>query len=115
MLVLSRRRGDCIEIGNNVLVKVLEIDGSQVRIGVEAPIDLRINRLDAEKEKIDGKARREPATIRGPRQPGNPSVWRRPRTGDPGDHLYQADTKQSTLDSWADTQGIRARKQSDGS
>lgn len=44
MLVLTRKIGECIRIGDVVVVRVLEVRGSQVRIGVEAPSDVRIYR-----------------------------------------------------------------------
>jgi len=44
MLVLTRKLGEVIRIGDNVIVRVLEVKGSQVRIGVEAPPEVRIYR-----------------------------------------------------------------------
>ena len=47
MLVLTRRDGDSVRIGN-VVVKVLEIRKGKVRIGVEAPEDVDIVRGELE-------------------------------------------------------------------
>ncbi len=44
MLVLTRKTGESIAIGNDVTIKVVEIRGGQVRIGIEAPTGLRIYR-----------------------------------------------------------------------
>ena len=44
MLVLTRKIGERIRIGDTVTVRVLEVRGSQVRLGVEAPADVRIYR-----------------------------------------------------------------------
>lgn len=44
MLVLSRRRGESIVIGNDVVVSVLEVRGGQVRLGVDAPRHLQVHR-----------------------------------------------------------------------
>jgi carbon storage regulator len=44
MLVLTRKIGERIRIGDTVTVQVLEVRGSQVRLGVEAPADIRILR-----------------------------------------------------------------------
>lgn len=41
MLVLTRRRGEAIYIGDDVTVRVLGVEGGQVRIGVEAPKRLK--------------------------------------------------------------------------
>jgi len=44
MLILTRRSGETICIGNNVRVTVLGVKGNQVRIGIEAPKDVRVDR-----------------------------------------------------------------------
>lgn len=44
MLILTRKVGETIRIGGNVLVRVLEVRGGQVRLGVDAPADVRIFR-----------------------------------------------------------------------
>ena len=37
MLVLSRKVGETIVIGNGIVVTVLEMKGRQIRLGIEAP------------------------------------------------------------------------------
>ena len=44
MLVLSRRVGEKIVIDGNITVTVLEFSGSRVRLGFDAPQDVRIRR-----------------------------------------------------------------------
>jgi len=44
MLVLTRKLGEVIRVGETVTVRVLEVRGNQVRLGVEAPADVRIYR-----------------------------------------------------------------------
>lgn len=44
MLVLSRRIGESIVIGNQVTITVLEVRGDQVRIGIDAPRDVQVHR-----------------------------------------------------------------------
>lgn len=44
MLVLSRKVGQALIIGNDVVVRVLEIRGQQIRIGVEAPAEVSVVR-----------------------------------------------------------------------
>ena len=44
MLVLTRRVGEKLVIGEDVKVTVLSIKGSQVRIGIDAPRDVAVNR-----------------------------------------------------------------------
>lgn len=44
MLVISRKRGERICLGDDVVVTVLEVVGSTVRLGIEAPDEVRIYR-----------------------------------------------------------------------
>lgn len=44
MLVLTRRIGERIRIGDDVTVQVLEVRGGQVRLGLAAPAEIRIFR-----------------------------------------------------------------------
>lgn len=44
MLVLSRRLGESIVIGNEVVVRVIEVRGDQVKLGIEAPRSVQIHR-----------------------------------------------------------------------
>ena len=44
MLILTRRVGETIIIGDDVVVTVLGIKGNQVRIGINAPKDVTVHR-----------------------------------------------------------------------
>jgi len=44
MLVLTRRTGEWISIGEQVVVRVLSVKGDQVQIGVEAPREIAVHR-----------------------------------------------------------------------
>lgn len=44
MLVLTRRTGESIVIGNNIVVTVLEVRHDQVRIGIDAPRAVQVHR-----------------------------------------------------------------------
>lgn len=44
MLILTRRLGEKIIIGEEIKIAVLEIKGSQVRIGIDAPSDTMVHR-----------------------------------------------------------------------
>jgi carbon storage regulator len=44
MLILTRRQSETLVIGDNVTVTVLEIQGGRVRLGVNAPRDIVVNR-----------------------------------------------------------------------
>jgi len=46
MLVLSRKPGQSILIGDNIEVKIIEVQGDQVRIGINAPRDVYILRKE---------------------------------------------------------------------
>ena len=44
MLVLSRKIGEKILIGDNIVLTVVKIDRNQIRLGIEAPADVRVFR-----------------------------------------------------------------------
>ncbi|MBK6289666.1 MAG: carbon storage regulator CsrA [Gammaproteobacteria bacterium] len=44
MLILTRRVGETLIIGDNVTITVLGVKGNQVRIGVNAPKDVTVHR-----------------------------------------------------------------------
>ena len=44
MLILTRRVGETINIGDEVTVTVLSVKGNQVRIGVNAPKEVAVHR-----------------------------------------------------------------------
>jgi carbon storage regulator len=44
MLVLSRKKNELIRIDDNITITVLEIRGDKVRLGIEAPKDVAVNR-----------------------------------------------------------------------
>lgn len=44
MLNLTRRIGETIRIGDSIAVTVLDVKGSQVRIGVDAPQEVKVLR-----------------------------------------------------------------------
>ncbi len=44
MLILTRRVGETLVIGDDVTVTVLGVKGNQVRIGVNAPRDISVHR-----------------------------------------------------------------------
>jgi len=44
MLILARKPGEAIAIGDGIKIRVLEIQGGQVKIGVEAPTEVMVHR-----------------------------------------------------------------------
>lgn len=44
MLILTRRVGETVMIGNDVTVTILGVKGNQVRVGVNAPRDVAVHR-----------------------------------------------------------------------
>lgn len=42
MLVMTRKPGDTIAIGDRIVVKVLDVQGGKVQLGIDAPKDVRI-------------------------------------------------------------------------
>ena len=46
MLVLTRKIGEAIQIGDGVSVEVIEVRGGRVRLGISAPNDVKITRTE---------------------------------------------------------------------
>jgi carbon storage regulator len=46
MLILTRKIGECITIGDDIKVHVVDIRGKQVRLGIEAPAHAPIYRQE---------------------------------------------------------------------
>ncbi|WPK12412.1 carbon storage regulator CsrA [Lysinibacillus louembei] len=46
MLVLSRKTGESIMIGDQIEVKVLAVEGDQVKIGIVAPKAVKVHRAE---------------------------------------------------------------------
>ncbi|MCK5162648.1 MAG: carbon storage regulator CsrA [Desulfobacula sp.] len=62
MLVLTRRAEEKIKIGDNIVVSILGIEGSNVKIGIDAPKEITILRMEIfeqiQKENIESAAKK---------------------------------------------------------
>jgi len=57
MLILTRKKGESIIIGDNIQIQVLNVKGGQVRIGIDAPREFQIFREEIDTSMISEKAR----------------------------------------------------------
>lgn len=66
MLVLSRREGESLCVGDDINLKILGISGNQVRIGIRAPLEVKVHReevylrikaIEATRERITDQQR----------------------------------------------------------
>ena len=48
MLVLSRKQNERIRVGESVVVTIVRVNGDKVRIGIEAPSEMRVLRDELE-------------------------------------------------------------------
>ncbi|MGP4077718.1 carbon storage regulator CsrA [Halobacillus sp. K22] len=46
MLILNRKEGESIRIGDDVEIKIVSIEGGQVKVGIEAPRNVAIHRQE---------------------------------------------------------------------
>lgn len=54
MLILSRRVGEDVVIGDDIFITVLGVKGGQVRLGFDAPLDIPVHRSEI-KDRIDAE------------------------------------------------------------
>jgi carbon storage regulator len=53
MLILTRKAGETILIGENISITVVEIRGRQVRLGIDAPADILVLREEMKLHGLD--------------------------------------------------------------
>ena len=75
MLVLTRKLGENIRIGDSVKITVLEVRSGQVKLGIEAPPEVKVHR-----EEIYARIQEESRRARQDKPEGEPS----PDTGTTG-------------------------------
>ena len=46
MLILTRKQGESVAIGDDIKVTVVEIQGKQVKLGVQAPREISVHRQE---------------------------------------------------------------------
>jgi len=74
MLVLTRKLGENIRIGDSVKITVLEVRSGQVKLGIEAPADVKVHR-----EEIYARIQEENRRAAGgPRSAGPPETGAKP-------------------------------------
>lgn len=60
MLVLKRKKGQGVQIGENIKISLVDIDGDNVKISIEAPREVKILRNElAEAAKVNQEAARQ--------------------------------------------------------
>jgi carbon storage regulator len=56
MLILTRRPGESIQVGDKIEISIIEIRGNQVRLGISAPPEVLVLRS----ELVDGSRAQDP-------------------------------------------------------
>lgn len=62
MLVLSRAVGEIISIGDDIALHILELNGNQVKFGIEAPVGVNVHRAEVYQKILDRQAASPHAT-----------------------------------------------------
>jgi carbon storage regulator len=53
MLVISRKEGEELKVGDDIIIKIVSMDKNQVKIGIDAPKNVSILRMELVKEIIN--------------------------------------------------------------
>lgn len=75
MLILTRRVGETVMIGDEVTITVLGVKGNQVRLGINAPKSIQVHReeiyerIKREQQENDEKNKKPPETREPPDTP----------------------------------------------
>ncbi|MED5443216.1 MAG: carbon storage regulator CsrA [Pseudomonadota bacterium] len=56
MLILTRKVGESVLIGDGIKVSILAVKGNQVRVGIDAPKDVSVHREEVRERLEEGKA-----------------------------------------------------------
>lgn len=92
MLILTRKIGEAIKISDNITVVVLGVKGSQVRLGIEAPQGVAVDRKEIAERKAAGLTK---PTASGERTgSGEPETLYGNRTEDEWRQLLQAEAEE---------------------
>lgn len=51
MLILTRKLGESIVIADNIKVAIVQVNGQQVRLGIEAPREIRVDRSEVHEKR----------------------------------------------------------------
>jgi len=65
MLVLTRKKGQSIIIGDNIEITIVEVFGDQVRLGIQAPKEVSIHRKEIYLEIKEENVKAASANING--------------------------------------------------
>ena len=67
MLILMRRPGEAIHIGQNIVVTLISLERNRARIGIEAPRDIIVDREEVvEKKRIENESAADTAAVGAP-------------------------------------------------
>lgn len=59
MLILTRNPGESIRIGDDINIMVMDVRGNQIRLGIEAPRNVAVDREEVwERKKMEQQSRR---------------------------------------------------------
>ena len=56
MFIQARKVGQSIVIGGNIIVKVVRVDGDQIKLGIQAPVEISVHREEIQRARDAGRA-----------------------------------------------------------
>lgn len=71
MLVLSRKAGEKLVIGENIVVEIVKIQGNRITLGIAAPADVKILRGELNQSKVESSKGVDSSNTEAGKQPNN--------------------------------------------
>ena len=96
MLILTRKPGESLYIGDNVKITIVEIKGNQIRVGIDAPSELRIYREEIYLQILDENKKAAEAVMSGSALEELSGSWKGMQGGKPGEVKHPKSARMPT-------------------
>ncbi len=119
MLILTRKPGESLYIGDSVKITIVEIKGNQIRVGIDAPTDLRIYREEIYMQILEENRTAAEGVMSGNALDQLSGGWKGisragSKSKQQGTGRFVNSSKKNTKAASGDTDGLNGRPQNEG-